>query len=176
MDGVHTAALAAANTFFTLIGHPEALEVVRLSPQLVGRAIAEALRLEPPVLFLSRYVLKDFHYQGVIVPAGNIIAMLWAAGNHDPSVFPKPETFDMNRPQAGLTTFGGGIHICPGRYVGVMLVWVLIEEFESHGVRCSLGERAAQWYPAHKMGQLKVLPVRLDRSAGAARVEAEIAG
>lgn len=167
VDGVHTAALAAANTFFTLLNHPEALETVRLSPAMVGRAIAEALRLEPPVLFLSRYVLKDFHYQGIIIPMGNVITMLWAAGNHDPSVFPQPGTFDINRPQAGLTTFGGGIHICPGRYVGVMLVRVLIEEFESQGVRCSPGETAPEWYPAHKMGQLKVLPVKLDRSAGA---------
>jgi cytochrome P450 len=165
IDGVHTAALAAANTFFTLVSTPDAIEVVRQTPELVPRAIAEALRLNPPVLFLPRYSLRDFHYDDLIIPAGNMIVMMWGAGNYDPSVFMDPDVFNPNRPPAGLTTFGGGIHICPGRYVGVMLVKVMIEEFEANGVICEAGDHPAVWYPAHKMAQLKVFPVRLSKAA-----------
>lgn len=163
VDGVHTAALAAANTFHALIRDEAALAAIRQSPELLPKAISEALRLDPPVLFLSRYMLKDFHYDGLVVPAGNIVTMLWAAGNHDPAAFQNPETFDLTRSQVGLTTFGGGIHICPGRYVGVMLVRVLVEEFEAGGVICAPGSSPAAWYPSHKMGQLKVMPVKLTR-------------
>lgn len=165
IDGVHTAALAAANTFYTLIEHPEALEAVREAPGLLPKAIAEALRLEPPVLFLSRYVLKDFNYDGMVVPAKSMVTMLWAAGNHDPAAFPDPQAFQIGRPQAGFTTFGGGIHICPGRYVAVMLVRVLVEEFEASNIVCQAVDTPAEWYPAHKMGQLRTMPVRLSRNA-----------
>jgi cytochrome P450 len=163
VDGFHTTALATANTFHTLLENDQAYLAVRRSPELLPRAIAEALRLEPPVLLLSRYVLRDFHHDGLVIPAGNIITMLWAAGNHDPAAFPDPECFDMHRSHAGLTTFGKGIHICPGRYVGLMLVRILIEEFEANGVDLEAGGSPAEWYPSHKMGQLQTLPVRLAR-------------
>jgi cytochrome P450 len=158
VDGFHTAALATANTFHTLLDNEDAYEAVRSRPDLLPRAIAESLRLEPPVLLLPRYVLKDFHHDGTVFPRDTIIEMLWAAGNHDPAVFRNPEQFDLHRPHTGLTTFGKGVHICPGRYVGVMLVRILIEEFAAKGVRLqALG--AADWYPSHKMAQLKAMPV-----------------
>ncbi len=163
VDGFHTAALAAANTFHALINNPESLATVRRAPESLPRAIAEALRLEPPVLALSRYVLQDFHFDGLILPAGNKVTMVWAAGNHDPSVFPDPERFDMSRPQVGLTTFGSGIHICPGRYAGVMLTRVMLEEFAAQGLELQKAELPAEWIPDHNMNQLKVFPARVNR-------------
>lgn len=163
VDGFHTAALAAANTFHALLQNPEALATVRSAPETLPRAIAEALRLEPPVLTLSRYVLTDFHFDDLILPAGNKITMIWAAGNHDPSVFPEPERFDMSRPQAGLTTFGSGIHICPGRYAGVMLTRVMLEEFASQGIGLRNAETPAEWIPDHFMNQLRVFPAHVNR-------------
>lgn len=165
-DGFHTASLATANTFYALLRRPEALAAIRRTPDRLPRAISEALRLEPPVLFLPRYILADFHYDGIIIPSGNVITMLWAAGNHDPSVFTDPEMFDLDRTHVGLTTFGGGIHICPGRYIAVMLVRVLIEEMEFHGVDVESETSPATWYPDHKMSQLKAMPVRLSRRVG----------
>jgi cytochrome P450 len=88
VDGFHTAVLASANTIYALVHHPEAMNAVRADPSLLPRAIAESLRLESPVIFLKRYVLEDFHYQGLTVPAASQIVMLWAAGNHDPNAFP----------------------------------------------------------------------------------------
>lgn len=161
VDGFHTAALAAANTFHALLENPEALATVRAAPQTLPRAIAEALRLEPPVLSLSRYVLRDFQFDDLILPAGTKITMMWAAGNHDPSVFPDPERFDVSRPQAGLTTFGLGTHICPGRYAGVMLTRVMLEEFAALGKELRITEAPGEWIPDHFMNQLRVFPVRI---------------
>jgi cytochrome P450 len=164
VDGFHTAALAAANTFHALLQNPDAMATVRAAPETLPRAIAEALRLEPPVLTLSRYVLRDFHFDGLVLPAGNKITMMWAAGNHDPSVFPEPERFDMSRPQTGLTTFGSGIHICPGRYVGVMLTRVMLEEFAKQDLELQNAEAPAVWIPDHFMNQLRVFPATIGRA------------
>jgi cytochrome P450 len=161
VDGVHTASLASANTFYVLVNHPEAMQAVQNSPELMARAIAEALRLEPPVLYLPRYALRDFHHDGFVVPAGNVISMMWAAGNHDPAAFPEPEKFDITRQLAGTTTFGNGIHICPGRYVGVMLVKILIETFAANGLSMASGSGSAAWFPSHLMAQLENMPIRM---------------
>lgn len=175
VDGFHTAALAAANTFHALLQNPYAMATVRASPETLPRAIAEALRLEPPVLTLSRYILRDFHFDGLVLPAGNKVTMMWAAGNHDPSVFPDPERFDMSRPQAGLTTFGSGIHICPGRYAGVMLTRVMLEEFAAQGVELRHAEAPAEWIPEHFMNQLRIFPATISR-AEPSRVTDQVSG
>jgi len=165
VDGFHTAALAVANTFHALMNNPDALARLRAEPDLMARAIAESLRLEPPVLSLSRYVLRDFHFDDLVLPAGNTVTMVWAAGNHDPSVFPDPDRFDLNRPQTGHTTFGSGIRICPGRYSGVMLTRVILEEFASAGLELRQTDMPAVWIDDHKMNQLKTLPVGVMRSS-----------
>jgi cytochrome P450 len=163
VDGFHTAAVAAANTLYALLHNPQALEAVRRAPETIARAIAECLRLEPPVMALSRYVLRDFHVDGFVLPAGNKITMMWAAGNRDPSVFPDPDRFDISRPQAGLTTFGSGTHICPGRYAGVMLTRVMLEELFAQGIELRNAEGAADWIADHFMNQLRVFPAEIGR-------------
>ena len=163
VDGFHTAVLASANTIYALVRHPEATNAVRADPNLLPRAIAESLRLESPVIFLKRYVLDDFLYDGMTVPAGSQVVMLWAAGNHDPKAFPNPEHFDLSRTHQGLTTFGAGIHICPGRHVTVMLARVLIESLESNAVWFEPQRTPAAWIPDHMMAQLERLPLRIRR-------------
>lgn len=165
VDGFHTAALASANAFFVLAQNPELLADAKRNPALLGRAIVEALRIEPPVLMLQRFVLRDFPYAGSVIPAGSTVTMMWGAGNLDPAAFPAPERFDPSRLHAGLMTFGTGLHICPGRYVGVMLIRVMIEAFEASGVEFSPAEEAARWLPGHSLGQLASLPMRMRRRA-----------
>jgi len=166
IDGFHTAALASANTCYALSRHPEVLDQVRGSPQMLAKAISESLRLEPPVLLLKRYALDDFDYEDIIVPRGTQIVMMWAAGNMDPKAFPEPDKFDVNRRHQGLTTFGNGLHICPGRYVGVMLTRVLLEGFEARGIHFRPGKSEAEWIPGHIMSQLRSLPLAIEQRAG----------
>ena len=165
-DAFHTAALAAANAFEVLLRHPEALETVRRAPNLAGAAVSEALRLEPPVVFLKRWLLDDVAYGGALIPRGSVVVMLWAAGNHDPAAFPDPERFDLDRPRQGLTTFGGGGHICPGRHVAGMLARVMLETFLAEGVELERLDEPGSWIEGHMMSQLRTLPVRVRRRAG----------
>lgn len=162
-DGFHTAALAAANTIFALSSRPQIMAQVRETPALTGGAIAEALRMEPPVIMLDRYVLEDAVFGGVTIPKGSQVVMMWGAGNHDPKVFPAPDHFEPTRNHQGLTTFGGGLHICPGRFVSVMLTRTLLEGLAEHGLDLEPVEERGQWIPAHKMCQLRTFPVVVRR-------------
>nr|WP_246866344.1 MULTISPECIES: cytochrome P450 [unclassified Novosphingobium] len=161
IDGFHTAALGAANTLFALLKNPDALAQVHADRQLVANAIFEALRIEPPVIHLPRWAMEEVIFAGVRIPRGAIVSLMWGVGGFDPAAVPDPMRFDLDRSRKGSTTFGGGQHICPGRYVAVMLVEVLLDAVMARGLTLTPGTTAPQWIPAHAMGQMERFPLCL---------------
>ena len=87
--------------------------------------------------------------------------MLWAAGNHDPAVFDQPAEFRLDRDLRGVTTFGGGAHICVGRIVATMLVRVLLEELHAQDIRLTLAGDDYPWIGNHLMCQMRHMPLNV---------------
>jgi len=83
--------------------------------------------------------------------------------NHDPAVFPEPERFDAARSQQGLTTFGGGLHICPGRFVAGMLCKVMLEALVVENIRLERADDQEPWLANHLMAHLDSLKVQVHR-------------
>ena len=164
VDAFHTAALAAANAAYTILRHPGALDQLRADPSLLPAASFEALRLESPVLHLSRYVLEEIIFEGVRIPKGARIMMCWGAGNLDPEVFPFPEQFRLDRPLRGGSTFGAGAQICPGRILAAMLVQKTIQALVQSGLVFDLNHDKCGWYERSAMAQMKTLPISLRTS------------
>jgi cytochrome P450 len=166
-DGFHTAVLAAVNTLHVLLHHPAAFDEVRRSPDKVGAAVAESLRLEPPVIQLNRIATGEIRHEDVIIPEGVRVAVMWGAANHDPAAFPDPERFDLARPQQGATTFGGGAHICPGRFAAVLVARSLVEALIEIDIEVRPTPGPDAWIDNNVMCQLAHLPVLLGpRAAG----------
>ncbi|MET3667770.1 cytochrome P450 [Caulobacter sp. 1776] len=162
-DGFHTAALAITNTIRTLLDHPEVMTQLRAEPEKAATAVAECLRLEAPVIHLNRIVSADLEYDGMIIPAGTRVQMMWAAANRDPAAFPDPERFDLARPQQGATTFGGGAHICPGRFVASLVAKSLVEALIERRITIRAAGDIDDWIGNHAMSQLRHLPVILEK-------------
>jgi len=162
-DGFHTAALAITNTIRTLIDNTEVVNRLRAEPEKAAAAVSECLRLEPPVIHLNRIVSADLEYDGRTIPAGTRVMMMWGAANRDPDAFPDPERFDLDRPQQGSTTFGGGAHICPGRFVAGLVARSLVEALIERGIEVRAAGDADDWIDNHAMCQLRRLPVILAR-------------
>lgn len=160
IDGFHTAALAAANAVYQLLRHPEAEAAVRADPQLVGAALDEGLRMSPPVIVTHRYALEDFAFDGVLVEAGTAVAMLWAAGNRDPEIFEEPGTYQLQRPRRYDATFGGGIHLCPGRNIARLMVHRIMSRLFYPDVRVELAGDL-EWITQSTMRQPYRMPVRV---------------
>lgn len=169
IDGFHTAAVAAANVLHVLLRQPETRAAVKAAPELLDRAVFEALRLEPPVLALKRWVRAPIRHDGMLIPQDTITVLFWAAGNHDPSVFAAPDRFDLTRPHQGVTTFGTGAHICPGRYLALMLARVLLERIEANAIDFAPPDEAGDWVANSVMGQLKTMKLRIRRRAASRR-------
>lgn len=167
VEGFHTAAVGAVNTLFALLQNPAAYAEVIAAPEKLPAAIMEALRLEPPVVFLRRYILRDTEYEGLNIPKGTPIVMLWAAGNHDPSVFTDPAAFRLDRDHRGITTFGGGAHICPGRHVAMMLIRLLLEEVAARRLAFSFTDAPYVWLGNHAMSQLPHMRLKVSQAQAA---------
>lgn len=139
--GHHTTAGTAAWTLLELARRPEYMDAVlqeldgnfgvdgevtfqslREIPVLEN-VIKEVLRLHPPLIFLIRKVVQDFHFKNYSVKAGKYVCASPRVSHRIADVFPDPEKFDPDRytearqedarPFSWIA-FGGGKHKCSG--------------------------------------------------------------
>lgn len=165
LDGFHTAAVAASSTVYMLLKHPEERARVHEDPKLARAAVHEALRLLTPLTVTQRFALSEIEYAGIRIPAGTSIVMLWAVGDRDPLTFPEPDRFSLLRHHRHETTFGGGVHVCPGRYVADMIARVTIQEVCRGPWHMSLDTPSVEWVDRSMLCQLASLPVALTTGA-----------
>ena len=104
----------AANSWWALFRHPEALARLRADPSLVPTAIEELLRYDTPAPMFERWVLDDVEIGGVAIPRGQELALQFAAANRDPAVFERPDGIVLDRAPNPYLSFGAGIHYCLG--------------------------------------------------------------
>ena len=107
------------NMILSLFHNPQEFEKLkedRSSPSLISSTIEETLRYRSPIQAMFRRTAQEVTIGGRKIPSGqDIIAMIGSA-NHDESVFPDPEKFDISRIPHGHfhVGFGHGIHFCLG--------------------------------------------------------------
>ena len=89
-DGFHTAGIAVANAAHCLLSDPSAVERVRRDPSLAAAAFTEGTRVAAPLMLTTRMALDDVEHDGLRIPAGTPVTMVWIAGNRDPEVFDEP--------------------------------------------------------------------------------------
>src|SRR6187200_3108252 len=106
------------NTILSLLQNPQEFKKLRTSsPSLIPPTIEETLRYRSPVQALFRFTTQDITIGGAQkIPSGQGIIVWLGSANHDESVFPDPEKFDISRiPHAhSHVGFGHGIHFCLG--------------------------------------------------------------
>lgn len=95
--------------------------------ELMRPALAEVLRMESPVQWFARVLKQDYDADGVVVPAGSRVLLLFGAGNRDERHFSNPDHFDISRNPMDHLAFGGGIHGCPGQHLAQLQVSSLLK-------------------------------------------------
>ncbi len=72
-----------------------------------------------------RFATEDFELLGQKIEKGDIVQIMMAMGNYDPSVFPEPETFNPLRDNLEKAlTFGLGAHYCLGHAIAKLIAQV----------------------------------------------------
>lgn len=113
--GNETTVNLIANSVLTLTERPELQEHLQQHPEDLPKFINEVLRYRAPIQSLNRIALKDVKLGGQLIKKGDYINSWMGAANHDETVFPNPEVFDIHRKNLHLiSSFGHGIHFCVG--------------------------------------------------------------
>jgi cytochrome P450 len=105
---------AIGNALLALAGDPDGYRSLHRGDVPIAIAVDELLRFDSPLQMFERWVLTDTEVGGHPLAAGSKVGLLFGAANHDPGVFPDPETLDLARSPNPHVSFGAGLHHCVG--------------------------------------------------------------
>jgi len=137
MGNVALLASGAAESTRTALSHgmqelmrnPEQMAWLRgRADDIPGTAIQEIVRIASPFTHLVRTATSDHELHGQQIKEGDIMLMLFAAGNFDERAFDDPNKFDLARENNPHLSFGRGPHQCLGKHVATLEMKILLEE------------------------------------------------
>ncbi len=158
LGGISTTTNLLGSLLLRLLQHPELHARLRESPEDIPAAVEEALRLDPPVLFLMRVSRRPAQIAGHPIGAGERVLVGVASANRDEAVFEDADTFRLDRGLPRHLSFSGGAHHCVGarlaRLVACETVSAFVRRFDVGQVRLARDYRFEgvpvflEWGPA----------------------------
>ncbi|MGW1060387.1 cytochrome P450 [Micromonospora rubida] len=155
--GVDTTIASIGNVVALFAAHPEQLALVRENPSLVPAAFNEVLRYWAPVHAWGRRATRDVEVDGVLVPQGAQVAILFGAGNRDPRHYEDPEAFLVERNPIDQLSFGYGPHGCAGQGLARLEAHAVIEALARRVGRLVVGPEVR--VPSNITRSIEELPV-----------------
>ena len=115
LAGHETTTNLIGNGMLVLIHEPALADRLRNNPDHIELFVEEVLRWDPPIQCTYRRVTDTATISDVTLNDGDMVVPVWGAAGYDPSKFPDPETFDIDRPNVRQHMgFGHGPHFCAG--------------------------------------------------------------
>lgn len=155
--GVDTTIASIGNIVALFGRHPDQFDLVREDTSLVPAAFAEVLRYWVPIHAWGRHVTRDVEIDGVTVPGGSQVAILFGSGNHDPRHFENPDAFLVERNPVDHLSFGYGPHGCAGQGLARLEAHAVIEALATRVQRLVVGEEVR--VPSNTTRSIERLPV-----------------
>jgi hypothetical protein len=112
-----------------LTEYPEERARLAADRTLLPRAIEELLRLTSPVQGLARTVTREVEVEGVTLPVGRKVLLLYGSANRDEREFgPQAGALDVGRKVRRHLAFSYGPHFCIGAAAARLQTAIAIEE------------------------------------------------
>lgn len=99
---------------------PESWAYWRAHPESSTESAVELMRYTAMSACMPRLVSEDFEWQGHDLHRGEIVMLMIAGANRDPSMFTEPEGLDLTRSNDMSLTFAPGLHHCIGHLLAKM--------------------------------------------------------
>jgi cholest-4-en-3-one 26-monooxygenase len=120
---------ALSHGMHELMRNPEQMAWLReRADNIPDTAVQEIVRIAAPFTHLVRTATSDHELHGKEIKEGDIVLMLFAAGNFDERAFDEPNTFNLARENNPHLSFGRGPHQCLGKHVASLEMKILLEE------------------------------------------------
>jgi cytochrome P450 len=150
------------NGIYLFLRHPEQLAKLKANPALMGPAVEEVLRYEPPVDGTIRVASREMELQGCPIKASQAMFASIPASNRDPRAFADPDMFDIAREAKPHMSFGGGAHICIGAPLARLEAQVVFRMLFERFPAMRLVDEKATWKTSLFFHGLEHLRVRLN--------------
>ena len=132
---------------------------LRREPARIPDAIEEFVRLYAPSHATARTATRDIEIRGQTIRAGEVVAMVFLAGNRDPEVFVNPDECVLDRKPNPHLGFGHGVHKCGGQSLARLQLRIALEELLARTTSFELeGTISFNTWPEYGP---KTLPIRL---------------
>jgi cytochrome P450 len=123
-----------------LAQHPEAWDAIRANADLIPPTILESIRLETPVRGFTRVTTAPVNVDGVTIPEGARVLLLYASANRDERKWPEPERFDIYRRPIDHLGFGHGVHACVGLHLAQIEIRAVMTALASRVARLDMAK------------------------------------
>lgn len=159
-----------SRVFWRLAGDPDLQLRIKADPRLIPGVAEEVLRRWCPTDRFTRVTTREVVVDGVTIPAGARVVLLFDAANRDPGVFADPERFDPDRPDAHRhLSFGHGIHHCMGASLARMEFRTVLDEL-ARGPVFRLEGEPGTYFENGRHIMFDRIDVHFDRPGGSTRL------
>ena len=164
--GNETTTKLLTETVRLLADNPDQWHRLKEDPSRAPAIVEEALRLSTPTQGMFRIATKDHELEGVQIPKGARIVIVFASANRDAELFGEPDAFDPDRDNLrDHLAFGKGIHFCLGAALSRLEGKVALEEFARRVDRFELDDsNDFGYFPSFLLRGLKRLEVSVTPS------------
>jgi cytochrome P450 len=131
---------ATGELLYRLGQNPAQWAMLRERPQLARGAVNEAIRLASPVRSFSRHTSKTVTIDGVAIPEGARVMIVFASANRDERIFERPDEFDITRDPRRHLAFGRGLHMCAGQHLAQLEMMALVKAMIPRVDKIEVGE------------------------------------
>ncbi len=164
--GHETVAKAIPNGLMGMERFPREKAKLKADLSLMPKAVQETLRFDPPSQLQGRITTKDVTIHGVTIPADSRVMLATGAATHDPSAFPDPDMFDIDRDMDSRTiSFGFGVHKCLGIHLAQQEIQIAFEELYTRFPDWQVFPDRAKRVIVSNVRGVAGLPIRLGKHA-----------
>ncbi len=149
--------LAGTDTTANLIAHcvlyasadPEMWSAMAFDSDHTNAVIEETLRRRGSSKGLLRITTRDVTIDGVTIPRGAVVQLLYGSANHDETQFPDARAFTPGRPGIERhVAFGRGTHFCLGAPLARLEMRVAMQTLSRHFPGLSVPPQELRYLPA----------------------------
>ncbi len=125
--GAETTRTVIARTILNLMENPAELAKLRAGADMTV-AVEEFIRYVTPIHNMCRVAADDAVVNGITIPKGNQVVLMYSSANRDEKYFDNAEALDVTRTPNNHIAFGFGTHFCLGASLARLEIRVFFEE------------------------------------------------
>lgn len=140
IPSLDTTILAKGHLLYEIAKDPGQWAELRRNPTKIPAAVTESMRLNAIVRFFGRVAAVDYEVDGVVIPKGARVMLLYGSANRDERRYADPDRFDIERDARDQLAWGTGAHMCLGMHLAKLEMEVLLEALVEADVELSVNQ------------------------------------